>query len=51
MDMRDDPITLSQIQERMAGSWNTMLNAYLSKFPDRQWQLYLNLDHSAENDY
>ena len=51
MDMRDDPITLSQIQERMAGSWDNMLNAYLSKFPDRQWQLYLNLDHSAENDY
>ena len=51
MDMRDDPITLSQIQERMAGSWDYMLKAYLSKFPDREWQLYLNLDHSAENDY
>lgn len=51
MDMRDDPITLSQIQERMAGSWDNMLNAYMSKFPDHKWQLYQNLEHAERFDY
>jgi hypothetical protein len=51
MDERDDPVSLSAIQNRMDTSWDGMLDAYTNKFPDRKWQLYMNLDHSAENDY
>ena len=51
MDQRDDPVTLSYIKNRMDTSWDAMLYNYMDKFPDRKWQLYLNLDHSAENDY
>jgi len=51
MDQRDDPVTLSHIKIRMGGSWDNMLNAYLSKFPDRKWQLYTNLDNIADEDY
>jgi hypothetical protein len=51
MDERDDPVSLSAIQNRMDTSWDAMINTYIDKFPDRKWQLYMNLDHSAENDY
>jgi hypothetical protein len=51
MNERDDPVTLSYIKNRMDTSWDAMLYNYMDKFPDRKWQLYLNLDHSAENDY
>jgi len=51
MDERDDPVSLSAIQNRMDTSWDAMIYTYIDKFPDRKWQLYMNLDHSAENDY
>lgn len=51
MDERDDPMTLFHIKNRMGESWDNMLNAYLTKFPDRQWQLYTNLDSIADEGY
>lgn len=51
MDERDDPVALFHIKNRMGESWDNMLNAYLSKFPDRQWQLYTNLDSIADEGY
>jgi len=51
MDERDDPMTLFHIKNRMGESWDNMLNAYLTKFPDRQWQLYTYLDSIADEGY
>ena len=44
MDEKDDPVPFANIVSRMGDSWNNMLNAYLKTFPDRQWQLYKNLE-------
>ena len=51
MDERDNPVTLWDIMNRMRGSWDGMIDAYLTKFPDRQWQLQANLNYVRGENY
>lgn len=50
MDEKDDPVTFWDIMNRMRGSWDGMIDAYLTKFPDRRWQLQTNLDAAEGRD-
>ena len=51
MDERDDPLTLWDMMNRMRGSWDGMIDAYLTKFPDRQWQLQAKLNYVRGENY
>jgi hypothetical protein len=53
MDEHDDPITITDIGRRMGASWDGMIDAYTTKFPDRKWQLLVNLSNANrdEDDY
>lgn len=44
MNEQDDPISYTYFTNRVDPSWDNILNAYLQKFPDRRWQVYVNLD-------
>jgi hypothetical protein len=50
MDEQDDPVSMFHIQNRMHESWDGMINAYLTKFPDRKWQLYTNFEAAEGRD-
>lgn len=50
MNELDHPVTLRDIMNRMRGSWDGMIDAYWTKFPDRRWQLQTNLDAAEGRD-